>query len=137
MRLLSFRGKGRLCALALLLALGGAAWLNRTTLLTWYYLRGLAGASPQDRAVWVERVAGLEEEALPGLFDQLGRADVPPCANAEAVLSCLVRRWGAGDSRTVRLVGRLTERFARLSGPGQEAVLELVLATLPDRGKAA
>ncbi|MCC6417393.1 MAG: hypothetical protein IT429_04010 [Gemmataceae bacterium] len=133
-----FRRKGWVCALVVAVGLGAAGWLNRTALLSWYYLRGLAGAADGDRATWVERVAGLDEEAIPGLLAHLASADARICANCEAALSCLVRRWGAGDGRSVRVLEQLTGRFGALSGPGQEAGLELVLAALgPDRGKAA
>ncbi|HYT95196.1 MAG TPA: hypothetical protein VEL76_41145, partial [Gemmataceae bacterium] len=137
MRLFSWCGKKWLIVLGLLLVLGGVAWFHRTSLLTWYYLRGLTGASEQDRANWAERVAGLDEAVVPALLDYLTRNDAPLCANAEAALSALTRRWGLEDGRTLRLVEAIRERFATLSTTGKEAILELALVVLrPEDGKA-
>jgi hypothetical protein len=122
-------GKKWLILLAVLLVLAGVLWFNRRPLLAWYYLRSLAGASAAERESWAERVAGLDEAAVPGLFDLLGR-DAPVCANAEAALSRLVRRWGPADPRTFALAGQLAERFGGLSAAGREAVLELATVTL-------
>src|SRR5262249_3260630 len=106
MRLNAFRGNRWLIALAALLALAGIAWVYRAPLLSWYDLRGLAGGGEDDRESGVERVAGLGEAALPGLLDCLGRADAQACANAEAALACLARRWGPADDRTLSLADR-------------------------------
>lgn len=124
------RGKtGFVLALALLV-LAGIAWLNRAPLLSWYYLRSLASAGAADRETWAERVAGLGEAAVPGLLALLARDDAAVCANAEASLAHLVRRWGAEDPRTVTLAGQLVERFGALSGTGREAVLELTIVAV-------
>jgi HEAT repeat protein len=130
MRVFSWCGKRWLIALVGLVILGGVAWLNRTPLLTWYGLRGLAAASEQDRESWAEWVAGLDEAALPGLLDLLARDDPQTCANAEAALSQLTRRWGQANERTARLTGLLGERFGQFSKPGQHAVLELAIVVL-------
>src|SRR5262245_7346056 len=89
--------------LLVLLTLAGVAWLNRTPLLTWYYLRQLTAAAPAERETWAERVAGLGEAALPGLLEHLTRGDAQVCANAEAALAQLARRWGLADARTAAL----------------------------------
>jgi HEAT repeat protein len=131
-----FRGKKGLTVLALLLVLAAVAWINRTPLLSWYYLRGLAAAGEEDRASWAECVAGLDEAALPELFEFLERPEPGTCANAEAALACLGRRWGNSDVRSLRLLEQLAERFARFSVPGREAVLELAIVTLrPGEGQ--
>jgi HEAT repeat protein len=123
--------------LLVLLALAGVAWLNRTPLLAWYYLRQLAAAGPAERESWAERVAGLEEAALPGLLEHLSREDVQACANAEAALAHLGRRWGLADPRTAALLGQLAQRFEGLGRPGREAVLELAVVLLrPPEGPA-
>ena len=47
-------------------------------------------------------MAGLDEAAVPALLDYLSRNDAQMCANAEAALSALTRRWGLQDGRTLR-----------------------------------
>src|SRR6058998_3706098 len=78
---------------ALLVVLGmaaGVAWWQRTPLLTWYYLQRLTAAAETDRAYWAKRVAGLDEAALPGLFDCLQHTEARVCDNAQAALLALV-----------------------------------------------
>jgi hypothetical protein len=121
----------KLVVAALLLAcVAAAVWWQRTPLLSWYYLRGLAEANEQDRARWVERVASLDAAAVPGTIALLRQPDARVCANAEAALAELVHRWGAADPRTAELSAELTNLFAALSAPGQEAALEWHLGVL-------
>src|SRR5687768_10765609 len=125
--------KGRcvgLLALLLLAAGGGAAWVYRAELSCWYYLRGLATASKEDRDGWIERLAELDTAAVPGLLDQLSSANVQTCANAEAALSHLAQQWGEEDQRAADLARDMAGRFASFSVPGQEAALEWQLARL-------
>src|SRR5262245_25094564 len=100
MRRLAFLGTKKgllLAAAALVLTLAGLAWLNRTPLLTWYYLRGLADAGEADREKWVERLAGLDGAAVPGLLAFLQEGSPMVCGNAGAALARLFKRWGAED----------------------------------------
>jgi HEAT repeat protein len=123
--------------LLVLVALSGLAWLNRTPLLAWYYLRQLAAAAPADREAWAGRAAGLDGAVLPGLLGQLTRDDPQVCANAPAGLAHLARRWGPADPRTAGLLGQLGRRFEGLSRPGREAALEVALALVrPAEGRA-
>jgi hypothetical protein len=139
-RLFSLASRLRLSKkwLVALAVLAGIAWLSRTPLLSWYYLRQLAAAGAEDREAWAERVAGLGDAVLPALLDCLARDDARACANAEAALSRLARSWGAADPRTASLVEELRQRFGGLSGPGREAALELAMVLLhPGEGKAS
>jgi hypothetical protein len=124
-----FRSWKRVALLALVLGVVGAgvAWVNRTSLLTWYYLRQLASAEDADRAVWAERVATLESAAVPTLFRLLGGDDARACRNAGAALGRLTRRWGLDDSRTGELAEQLARALPRLSGWGRRTVLQLPL----------
>jgi hypothetical protein len=117
--------KGLLALAGVVLILAGVLWLERTHVLAWYYLRGLADAGPADRDTWVERVAGLDQAAVPGLVDCLRQDNPRVCTNARAALGCLVKRWGAKDGRCGALVERLVETFATRSLPGQLIVLEV------------
>jgi HEAT repeats len=112
-------------AVVLLLLLGGVAWLERTPILSWYYVRGLAKADDSSRAVWVERVAGLGEDAVPPLVACLNDADANVCCNARAALFRLTQQWGVGDSRTVALAMRCGRDFSHFSASGQQNVLDL------------
>jgi hypothetical protein len=129
-RLLSAAGKKLAVLVVVLVVVAAVLWWQRTPLLSWYYLRGLAQATDQDRALWVERVAGLGTDATPGLLGHLKRDDARVCANAEAVLAALARAWGPHDARTAALAEDVTGAFSALSGPGREAVLEWYLALL-------
>jgi hypothetical protein len=129
-RLLSAVGKKMVVVLILLAVVLAIAWWQRTPLLSWYYLRGLAQADEKERAVWVERVCSLGAEAVPGLVGHLKRDDVRVCANAEAALSALAQRWGPYDQRTATLAEDVTGAFSALSTPGREAALEWYLALL-------
>jgi hypothetical protein len=114
----------------LVAVLAAVLWWQRTPLLNWYYLRSLGGATDSDRAVWVERLVGLDGAAVPGLLGLLRKDEAQVCANAEVALSALAKRWGGGDPRTAALAVELTTHFSGLSTPGREAVLEWYLAVL-------
>jgi hypothetical protein len=135
MSLFSLRGKIWLAVPALfLIGVGTLAWVERAALLRWYYLRGLAAAGEEDRPAWVERVAGLDSDAVPGLLDCLQRGDALACVNTEPVFALLAERWGADDSRWPDLAERLTEGFPRLPPHGQCSVLRILAAWL-DKGR--
>ena len=135
--LLSRAGK-KLAALGILLAvLAAVLWWQRTPLLSWYYLRGLAAAEDMERATWVERVAGLDAAVLPGLVDLLRQGDPRVCANAEAALSMLAKRWGPADPRTTGLAQELAAAFGSLHQAGKEAILEWYMAALCSPDSAA
>lgn len=109
----------------LLLLVGGVAFVERTALLSWYYVRHLAKADETSQAAWVERVAGLGEDAVPDLLACLTNADPAVCRNARAALARLARQWSVGDSRTVALAMRCGRDFNRYSAAGQQNVLDL------------
>src|SRR5437868_2494296 len=106
-----------LVILGILLAVAGGLWVERTPLLAWYYVRGLAGAGEGDRAAWVKRVAGLDRAAWPGLLECLGRPEGRGAANAEAALLQIAKAWEPTDGRWDDLAGRLAEAFGRLGKP--------------------
>ena len=93
--------------LIFLLGCGIVAWRERTSLLSWFYIRNLARASDTNRPRWVGRVANLGEAALPGLFDCLTQPDGHVCANVCAALEYMTHTWGHGDARTAELALRL------------------------------
>jgi hypothetical protein len=111
-------------AFVVLLA-GSVTYLERTALLSWYYVRGLAKADPNSQAVWAERVAGLGEDAIPGLLKCLTDSDATVCCNARAGLAQLAKHWGIGDSRTVALAMRCGREFTHFSAAGQQNLLDL------------
>src|SRR5205823_3158093 len=117
-------------AVALILGSVGGTWIAWHPLRAWYSTRCLAQASEAERAVWVERVAGLDKDALPGLLRCLSRKEPRACGNAQAALAALVDRWPAADPRRLELANQLAERFANLSFPGQQAALELQVLLL-------
>ncbi len=125
------RGKKGLVGLAVLGVLAVGCWFGRQPLLTWYYLRGLSHATEADRDSWAQRVASLEQAAVPGLFDCLRGDEPAACANARAALACLVRRWGAEDPRCLALADQLAGAFPDLSLPGRLEVMRLQALLVP------
>jgi hypothetical protein len=123
----SFLNKKVLGALFFVLLMGAAAlvWVERTPLLSWYYVHNLAKAKEADRGVWVERVAGLGEPALGDLLECLNDPSPECCDNARAALEKLTAQWGPGDTRTISLALRCGREFQRMSPDGQRNVLEL------------
>jgi hypothetical protein len=112
-------------ATALLVVCGSVGWLEREPLTCWFYLRGLARADEGSRAVWVERVTRLDNAATPGLLAMLAQNDVQACGNAEAALIAVSERWGEDDARRIALAKKLADDFARFSGPGRAAAVNV------------
>jgi hypothetical protein len=132
------KGKFLIGLVALMVLAGGVAWVERGTLLAWFYLQRLAAADEAGREAWVGRVAGLGEEAVPGLLGMLGRPDPRACDNARATLERLVADWGSPeDPRTADLALHLAREFSRLSPAGQQQVLALTSAWFPPDGPPA
>jgi HEAT repeats len=122
---LSSRTGKKLAFAAILVVLAGAALVwQRTALISWYDVHRLAQAEENQRARWVERVAGLDFAAVPGLINLLRRDDARACGNAEAALSAVMKRWGPSDAKTVSLAETLLRSFPCASSPGQAAILE-------------
>jgi len=119
-----------LVGLVVLMVVGGAAWMERTPLLSWIYVRGLARADEGNQAVWVERVAGLDGAAMPGLVELLNQDDARVCGNAQAALSVLSNRWNADDPRRQELARRLADGFPRFSQVGQGSALKVATSWL-------
>jgi HEAT repeat protein len=113
-----------LAGMVLLLG-GGCAWLARDSILAWYYVHGLSGASDEDRGIWVERVARLDSGAVERLIDCLARQDPQACSNVQTALAYFASQWGSDNPRLASLAQRMTDRFPRLSRAGQCCVLEL------------
>ncbi len=111
--------------IVVLLGCGIVGWRERSSLLSWFYVRNLARASQANRPRWVRRVANLGETALPGLFDCLSQSDEQVCANARAALEHMTRLWGNSDARTAELALRLSRQFGRFSAAGQKHALDL------------
>src|SRR5262249_42443736 len=117
MRRSSLRGKVLLgFVLVVVAGLGAVAWLERQTLLTWFYLHNLSQAGEADREAWAARVAGLDEAAVPGLLGCLGRDEPRACGNACLALDRLGQRWRDHGTRWPDLAARLVEAFPRCSG---------------------
>jgi hypothetical protein len=111
--------------LAVLLGCGIVGWRERASILAWFYVRNLAGASETTRQRWVGRVANLGETAFPGLFECLTQSNASVCANARTALQYMSHSWGNDDPRTAELAFRLAREFGSFSTAGQKQVLEL------------
>lgn len=118
--------------LVALVGAAGLAWVGRTPVLTWYYVRGLTLADEAERDAWARHVVGLDEAAVPRLLDALAQDDPRVCLNVQAALAALADRWGRDDPRRVGLTQALHERFGRLRPCGQDCVLQLVALWLQE-----
>lgn len=112
-------------ALALVVLAAAAAWWQRDGIAAWYAVRGLARASGNDQATWVNRVRAVGPAAVGPLVDRLQQADESVCKNVAAGLDALADQWGENDPRTEDLCGRVIHAFARLSAPGQRCIVDL------------
>jgi hypothetical protein len=110
---------------ALVAVLAGVAWFERTPLLSWYYVRGLANADEAACETWVNRVTSLGNAALPRLIDQLRQVEVRPCENAAVGMMRLVESWDQAATARGDLAGQLVRNFASFSPHGQAAALQI------------
>ncbi len=125
-----------LVGLVVLLVGGGVGWIERTPLLSWIYVRGLARADERSQAVWVERVAGLDRAAMPGLVELLNQDDAGVCGSAQAALCALSNRWNADDPRRHEVARRLADGFPRFSEVGQGSALKVATSWLTSQTAA-
>jgi hypothetical protein len=125
-----------LVGLVVLLVGGGVGWIERTPLLSWIYVRGLARADEGSQAVWVGRVAGLDGAPLPGLVELLSQDDARVCGNAQAALCALSARWNADDPRRHELARRLADGFPHFSEVGQGSAVKVATSWLGARTTA-
>lgn len=121
-------------ALLVIAGLGGAAWWHREPVVAWYYVRQLTNAAIDDREVWAQKVADLDEAAVPRLLEGLANPSAEACANLQASLILLAKSWGPIDVRSHSLVERLRLSFDEFSTAGQERVLEMTSILLQEPG---
>jgi hypothetical protein len=114
--------------LALLLGGAAIAWTERSALLSWLFVRGLARANDGNRDRWVERVAGLGDEVVPELLGLLGDNRPSACANAGAALTRLTSEGSSAEPRRFALAGRFARDWDGFSGPGRVCALEVAAA---------
>src|SRR5262245_18474738 len=93
--------------LLVVVLLAGLGWIERTPILAWYCVRGLCESDESHRQWWIERVAGMDSDCLPGLVAALGSSDGRAADNADACLVCLADRWGPEDPRREHLLHQL------------------------------
>jgi hypothetical protein len=123
--LLALGWKLRSVLLAAVVVLGGLGWVQRGTILTWYYLERLARCAEGDDEPWIGRVTALDHAATPGLLRALAKEDTTLCPRVERCLANLVQAWGPTDPRTVGVVVHAAKGFANLPVPGRCAGLRV------------
>jgi hypothetical protein len=111
-----------------LLGTAVVVWVERTPLLTWYYVNGLERTTDHDRALWVDRVAGLGDEAAPAVFASLRRADDGACRNVGAALERWTGQRNGDDPRSAALADHMAKAFGDCSPSGRRVVLEAAVA---------
>jgi HEAT repeat protein len=126
----SSRGRKVAGAIFLALLLGGAgiAWMERSALLSWVFVHGLARANDVNRDRWVERVAGLGDAVVPELVDMLGDSRSSACDNARAAIVRMTSDGPSVEARRFLLASRFARGWAGLSEPGKVCALEVAAA---------
>ena len=117
--------------LFLLLIAAGAFWLERTRVISWYYVYGLTHCAEAQQASWRERIVGLEEAAVPPLLAVLRRDDAHACADCTNALADLGEHWGIEDERTGGVASALADEFSDFSPSGQSRALGLASKWIP------
>ena len=107
------------------LGLVGFAWVQRDQIVARYYVHGLLRAGAGDQVIWAERLARLDYAAVSALVSCLRHDNPRGCTTAEACLTDLVKRWGAGDPRAVALAEQLAATFLEFTPSGQRSALRL------------
>jgi hypothetical protein len=117
---------------AVLVLLGGvAAFVCRDGLKARYYTHKLFAAAEADVADWVDQAPSWGDGVTDRLTDCLATDDPAACARAGAALARLT------NSGRADILGRLADRFARLSPAGQEAALDCVAPSAAEDGPDA
>jgi HEAT repeat protein len=118
-----FASKKTWIALLLTAGLACLGWWQREPIVAWHTVRQLANASPDNCEEWANRVAALDDAAVPRLLDRLQCQDAQACANLQSALAMLARRWGPTNPRSIALVEEIRGRFSAFSLAGQEQAL--------------
>jgi len=108
---------------ALLLVAAGLGFWQRMSILSWLCVNRLAAASDEEQALWAERVAGLEQDAVPWVLRQLHSDEARVCSNMETVLALHARGWGGSDPRSEALLEELQHHFPNFSPAGKQSAL--------------
>jgi hypothetical protein len=134
-----FRRKFFWCCLFLaLVGLAAWGWWERQPLLAWYYTKGLAAASDDERPAFVERLEPLGADALDPLVGKLHSGDEQAQVNCGWALVELARRWGLDTPDSRQLSGALADHFATSNAVGQrEALLVWRALVSKQTGEAA
>ena len=82
-------------ALLLFLSAAGGFLLERTRLISWYYVYGMTHCAEDQDTSWLERVSGLDEAAVPPLLAVLRRDDERACNNCKRALAELGKHGGS------------------------------------------
>ncbi len=115
-----------LLAMTFIVIVGGAVgWLEWSNLWTWYDLRGLAAATDADRDLWIERVASLDDAAVPGLVRMMLGQEIIASGNARSALVAIVRKWNAADAHAAELSHLVAREYPLAGGQGRLAALSL------------
>jgi hypothetical protein len=131
----AFLAKKKTWTCVLLLALlAGIAYWQRTPVLAWYHVRQLSNAYPDDREACAQRVADLDEAALPRVLAELRNPDAIVCTNMQYALVLLVKKWGLTDERSTRLLERIHTGFNDFSVAGQDRSLHVMTIMLQQEG---
>lgn len=119
---------------SLVVMLGLAGWWYGQSALAWYYVQRLCWANADERHLWAERAASLDQAALPHLLACLRHPDPGVCANVQSGLACLAVQRQTEPAFYLELVQRLVESFPQLSLAGQCSVLDWQTAWLQEQG---
>jgi len=108
------------------LLLGLAVW-NKSSLLSWHYVRQLASADESNREASVRRVVDLGEPCVAGLLQHMAAGSANARGNVAMALTGIAAQWGPDDARTESFFDAIKHTFSRCDEEGKSALLHVVL----------
>lgn len=110
------------------LAVAVIGWSQRSAVITWYTLRGLARADEQSRQGWTERVSRIEPAPVQTILSYLQTGDAHVCGNMRAGLLQIVENSGGREDRCERLSSQLASQWSAANPTGQSVILATQVA---------
>ena len=119
-----------LAALAVLVGVGASGWVQRHTIMAWYFTKELATA-PSERCGWyVDRLAPLGEHAVESLVQRLQTGDETAKVNCGWAMAELAGRWGTDHPASQMMSLNVTEALSHLDDAGRREGFNALRALL-------
>lgn len=107
--------------------LGFAVW-NKSSLLSWHYVKQLANADETNRDASVRCVVELGESCVPGLLHHMTAGSPNARDNVALALTAMATEWGPNDARAESLFHAIKDAYPGCYAAGKSSLLHVVLA---------